>query len=68
MIRYYAFYVDAIGARPKQQQFDQEEHLLDFVRDAMDPDNNYRNLVVIRGERLEFEPYTQITAWRIKGE
>ena len=66
MERFYVFYTWAYGMVQKREEFDRIDDVLNIVSKAADPESGYLGLTVIAGEKLEFEPYTQITAWRVK--
>lgn len=64
--RFYAFYTYSVGNERRREEFDRAEDVLELVRKANEPDSPYLGLVVIAGQKLEFEPYEKITAWRVK--
>ena len=67
--RFFAFYTEPVGARRVMKEFDDEVAVLALVQEANKPEHEYRSvsgLIVIYGERLEFEPYEKVTAWRVR--
>lgn len=67
--RFFAFYYVPVGAKYEMKEFVSEEEVLALVQKANAPDHEYRSishLTVVYGERLEFEPYEKVTAWRVK--
>ncbi len=64
-MKYYAFYIFAYGYEHRIEVFDELDEVLAFVKKASD-DTVYRDLVVIHGDRLEFEPCKGVESYRIK--
>lgn len=66
-IGYHVFYVNGIGMRPEYRFFwySDEAELLLLVEKAQNEESSIHNLVVIAGEKLRFEPYEKVVAWRI---
>jgi hypothetical protein len=63
---YHAFYVWAYGNERKYECFADEASMLAMVKRANDPDDGVRDLKIVSGELLEFEPCQIVESWRIK--
>ena len=67
MKKFHAFYITAVGHEPQYMVLDKVDEVLALVKKANDPDySNIRNLRVIWGQLLEFEPATVVETYRIK--
>lgn len=64
--KFYVFYTWAYGYNHIRKVFDTEKDLLEFIKETKEDERAYRNLIVIRGEEVEFEPHTVVETWRIK--
>lgn len=64
--RYHVFYIWAYGMQKEAKVFDNLSDVLALVKEANQPESPYIDFTVIYGERLDFEPYQEITSWRIK--
>jgi hypothetical protein len=65
--RYHCFYIEAVGLNAKYVCFDSEAEMLELVFKANSEWSGYRNLHVVYGRALEFEPAKVVEAWRVKG-
>jgi len=65
-MKFYVFYTYAYGMHPQQRVFEKKEELLAFIQEAMDDISAYRDLTVIYGKKLEFEPAVVIQSYKIK--
>lgn len=66
MEKWFAFYTYAYGAKPDSKEFDTEQELLAFIKEALAPDSPFWKLRVIYGKEVEFEPHTYVESYRIK--
>jgi hypothetical protein len=66
--KYHAFYIWAYGYESRYECLDNEKDMLELVRKAREPDDNhgYRNLRIIYGDLLEFEPIEIVKSWKVK--
>lgn len=66
-MKYYASYRYAYGNEHRLEEFDRLDDILALVKRASDDEYaGYRDLVVIWGEKLEFEPCKIVESYRIK--
>lgn len=66
MEKYFVFYTYAYGSESRREEFDKLDEVLALVKNAADEDTGYRNLVVIVGRKLEFEPCKVVESYRVK--
>jgi hypothetical protein len=65
-VAYHVFYVWAYGNHPRYESFHDKIKLLEFVSKAKLEDSGYRDLYVIQGTLLEFEPCEVVKTWKVK--
>ncbi len=72
MNKFYAFYVWPYGNEAKREEFNTAAEVEAFYKKAMDSTSgsdegmsDYRNLIIIYGEPVQFEPAKIVEAWRI---
>jgi len=64
--KYFASYRNAYGNSHELKEFDKLDDVLALVKRADDEFQGIRQLVVIYGEQLEFEPCEIVKSYRIK--
>jgi hypothetical protein len=64
--RYFAFW--GYGSSASRKEFDRLADVLDLVKKAAENEYGYRDLVIIEGRKLEFEPAKVVEVWRVKDQ
>lgn len=64
---YFAFWNNGYGQTPKSEEFKDQKKLLEFITKAKADPDGHRDLIVIQGIEVEFEPHLIVQSWRIKG-
>lgn len=66
--RYHVFYTQAVGNQSVYETFETGQDVLDFIAMARKngDESPYRNVRVIFGAEMEFEPVKVVQLWRFK--
>lgn len=68
MEKFYVIYIRGVGGGGyRMDEFQDEESLLSFIKKVKEEGEElYRDVVVIYGSEVEFEPAKIVESWRIK--
>ena len=63
--RFHIFYTWAYGMEPRYEATNDEKRVVEIHAAAQEEGSGYRNLRIIEGNELRFEPVSIVSSWRI---